>query len=72
MVNGNYKTFVKKDITDDKYLTLIGAIGAIGNGCTRFFWNSFFGLTHFNIAVSVLMVINIVVYATILLTVTNR
>lgn len=36
LVNGNFKTYVKKVITDDEFLTIIGSIGGIGNGCTRY------------------------------------
>jgi hypothetical protein len=49
-VNNNYKTYVKKSINDDQYLTLMGSVGAIGNGCTRYllFTNlDFFGMYYF-------------------------
>lgn len=36
LVNGNFKTYVKKVITDDEFLTLCGSIGGIGNGCSRY------------------------------------
>jgi hypothetical protein len=35
MINGNYKTYVKKTINDDQFLTIIGVIGSVANGCTR-------------------------------------
>ena len=42
MINGNYKTYVKKYIHDDEFLTMIGVISAIGNGGSRYFWNLIF------------------------------
>jgi len=35
LVNGNYKTYVKATINDDQFLTIIGVVGSIANGCTR-------------------------------------
>jgi hypothetical protein len=42
LLNGNYKTYVKKTINDDEFLTLVGVAGAIANGCSRFLWNLLF------------------------------
>ena len=36
LINGNYKTYVKNDISNDEFLTIIGVIGALGNGCSRY------------------------------------
>ena len=47
LINGNYKTYVKNDIKDDEFLTLIGTIGAVGNGCSRFCWNLLFNRTGY-------------------------
>lgn len=40
MVSVNYKTFAKASINNDKYLTLIGGVGAIACGLSRFLWGS--------------------------------
>jgi len=40
MISVNYKTYAKATILDDKYLTLIGGIGAVACGLSRFFWGS--------------------------------
>ncbi len=40
MVSVNYKTYVKADILDDKYLTLIGSFGAIACSLSRIIWGS--------------------------------
>ena len=36
LINGNYKTYAKQEIDDDEFLTIIGVVGSIGNGCTRY------------------------------------
>lgn len=72
MLNSNYKTYVKTEITDDAYLTLIGTIGSIGNGCTRFFWNMLFNVIGFRPVVAIIVVINIALFATIRYTVHIR
>lgn len=35
LVNGNYKTYVKEDLDDDDFLTIIGIVGSVGNGVSR-------------------------------------
>lgn len=40
MISVNYRTYVKGKIMDDKYLGLIGSIGAIACGFSRFIWGS--------------------------------
>lgn len=47
LVTGNYKTYVKKEIKDDQFLTMIGTAGAIGNGFSRFFWSILFNKTGY-------------------------
>ena len=37
LLNGNFKTYVQTEITDDAYLTLIGTIGSLGNAFCRYF-----------------------------------
>lgn len=65
LITGNYKTYVKDDIHDDGFLTLIGAIGAIGNGCSRFFWSILFNKTGYKFA----MLTNITLLLTVLATI---
>ena len=65
LINGNYKTYVKNTITDDKFLTMIGVAGAVGNGCTRFFWNLFFNKTGFKTVSLMILSICSIVLATI-------
>jgi len=38
MMSVNYRTFIKDKIMDDKYLTLIGSVGAIACSMSRFLW----------------------------------
>ena len=40
MISVNYKTYVKAKITDDKYLTMIGYVGAIACGLSRIIWGT--------------------------------
>lgn len=37
MLNGNYKTYVKDSIHNDELLTVVGVVGSLGNGCSRYF-----------------------------------
>lgn len=37
LLNGNYKVYVKKIISNDEFLTIIGVIGSVGNGFSRYF-----------------------------------
>lgn len=65
MVSGNYKTYVKNTIQDDEFLTLVGVIGAIGNGCSRFCWNIVFSKTGYKTVVLSIFTIAICVFSTI-------
>ena len=40
MMSVNYRTFIKDKIMDDKYLTLMGSLGAISCSMSRFLWGS--------------------------------
>lgn len=62
MIAGNYKTYVKQEISDDRFLTTIGAVGAIGNGCSRFLWSVLFNKTGYKFS----MLLNISLLLTIL------
>lgn len=72
MLNGNFKTYVKKTIDDDKFLTLIGTIGSIGNGLSRFLWNLMFLKTGYKTVILTIISISIVIYSTIRFTVTIK
>jgi predicted MFS family arabinose efflux permease len=72
LINSNYKTYVKAYIHDDKFLTIIGVIGGIGNGCSRFFWNLFFNKTGFKTVLLTIITLLMIVFATIRFTVTNQ
>jgi hypothetical protein len=36
LINGNYKTYVKLTINDDYFLTIVGVLGGVANGCSRY------------------------------------
>lgn len=69
LLNGNYKTYVKKSINDDYFLTIVGAVGAILNGCSRFFWNIYFLKTGYKTVLLTILTISIAVYSTIRFTI---
>jgi hypothetical protein len=71
LMNGNYKTYVKKTIDDDEFLTLIGVLAGIANGISRFFWNYLFMKTGYRFVMSIILGMAITVYATIRFTVEN-
>jgi OFA family oxalate/formate antiporter-like MFS transporter len=57
-MSGSYKTFGKKYIFDDKFLSLIGAVGSMGNGLSRFFWAAMLDRFDFKYLYSSLLIIN--------------
>ncbi len=65
LINGNYKTYVRTVIHDDKFLTTVGVMGAVGNGCSRFLWNLFFSKTGFKTVCLVILSICAFVLSTI-------
>lgn len=69
LINGNYKTYVKSSINDDYFLTIVGAIGAVANGCSRFLWNIFFLKTGYKTVMLIILGASITVYSTIRFTV---
>jgi hypothetical protein len=69
LINGNYKTYVKQTINDDYFLTIIGAIGAVANGCSRLFWNLFFLKTGYKTVMLIIVGIAVSVYSTIRFTI---
>jgi hypothetical protein len=58
LVSGNYKTFGKKYIHNDAYLTLIGAVGSMGNGFSRFVWATLLDKFDFKCLYTALLIIN--------------
>ncbi len=40
MVSVNYRTYVKMTILDDKYLVIIGSVGAIACSLSRLLWGA--------------------------------
>jgi len=69
LVTSNYKTYVKTTIKDDQFLTLIGVIGGVGNGCSRFLWNLLFAKTGFKTVFLSVLTLSMIVFATIRFTV---
>lgn len=71
-MNGNYKTYVKKQINDDKFLTLVGVLGSIVNGGSRFFWNLFFLKTGYKTVALSIIGISIIVFSALRFTVYTK
>ena len=71
-MNGNYKTYVKKDINDDKFLTLVGVLGSAVNGVSRFFWSLFFLKTGYKTVVLSIVGISISVLSSLRFTVQTK
>ncbi len=69
MMSGNYKTYVKKSINDDEFLTLIGAIGSIVNGFSRIIWNIIFLKTGYKSVMIAIITISIIIFSTLRFTV---
>jgi hypothetical protein len=65
LMNGNYKTYVKKTIDSDEFLTTIGILAGIASGGCRIFWNIIFMRTGYRFVMSVMMGMAVVVYASI-------
>jgi OFA family oxalate/formate antiporter-like MFS transporter len=57
-MSGSYKSFGKKYISDDQFLSLIGAVGSMGNGLSRFFWAAMLDRFDFKCLYSALLIIN--------------
>lgn len=72
MINGNYKTYVKTKIRDDKFLTIVGVIGAVGNGGSRILWNLLFMKTGYKSVLLTMLTLSIAVFATIRFSTDNK
>ncbi len=65
LINGNFKTYVKTKISNDEFLTIVGVVGAIGNGCSRFFWNLYFMKTGYKTVLLTIKILSIIAFSTI-------
>ena len=72
LLNGNYKTYVKKTIDDDSFLTIIGVLGSVCNGGSRILWNILFLKTGYRFVMTCIMGLSMIVYATIRFTVYDK
>ena len=64
-INTNYKLYAKDKIDSDSFLTLVGLIGSVGNGVSRFFWSSLFNRIGYKLIMTLMLLINIICLATI-------
>lgn len=71
-MSGNYKTYVKKEINDDKFLTLVGVVGSVVNGFSRIGWSVYFLKTGYKTVVMTIVVISVIVFATLRFTVHTK
>lgn len=56
-------------MSNDDLLTIVGVIGGIGNGVSRFFWNLLFNQTGYKFVMIFNIAIQIVIFSTIRFTV---
>lgn len=47
LIEENFKTYVRKSLNDDDFLTMIGVAGSIANGSSRFIWSLIFSKTGY-------------------------
>jgi len=50
-----YKIYGSEHIEDDQFLSLIGSLGSIANGITRFFWAKSLDFSKFKYVYSILL-----------------
>jgi hypothetical protein len=72
MMYGNYKTYVKKTINDDSFLTLIGAIASISNGFCRILWNILFLKTGYKTVMIIIISLSIAVFSSLKYTTSTK
>jgi hypothetical protein len=65
MMSVNYRTFIKDKIMDDRYLTLVGSIGAIACSMSRFLWGSVLEKSTFKAIYYCLCILNAILAFTI-------
>lgn len=58
MMSVNYRTYAKSKIMDDRYLGLMGGIGAVACGMSRFIWGSVLEKGTFKFLYYTLCIIN--------------
>ncbi len=72
MINGNFKTYVRKQINDDSFLTTAGVIGSLANGVSRTIWGALFTKTGYRFVLSLNVIITIIVLSTIRFTIYSK
>ena len=60
MISVNYKTYMKGKILDDRYLTMIGAFGAVACSLSRYVWGMILEKETFKIIYYCLAILNCV------------
>ncbi|CAI2368758.1 unnamed protein product [Moneuplotes crassus] len=58
---GSFKTFEQIDLHDDRFITLVGSLGAIANGLSRWFWATLQDFFGFKKIFALLMIFEIIV-----------
>lgn len=71
-MEGNYKTYVKKYINDDHFLTLTGVAGSVVNGTSRFMWSLIFSKTGYKSVALSIVAISVLVFSVIRFTIYTK
>lgn len=64
LVASNFKNYGLNKINDDEFLTIVGSIGAVCNGCGRMIWGYFYDKLSFKKVYFFLLAIQIIFIAT--------
>jgi len=58
----NYKVYGLVHIPDDHFMTVVGSIGAVSNGCTRALWAILFDKFGFKRVYFVLVIVQVIYF----------
>lgn len=65
-ISSNFKSYEQKDIHDDKFITMVGSIGAVFNGLSRGFWASLQDYLGFKVVYMWILFIEMIIAFTII------
>mmetsp|Transcript_7399 Transcript_7399/g.8359 ORF Transcript_7399/g.8359 Transcript_7399/m.8359 type:complete len:178 (-) Transcript_7399:135-668(-) len=66
-IASNFKTYEQRDLHDDRFITLVGSLGAVMNGVSRGFWSTLMDYIGFKATYLSLLILQISVSFTFVL-----